>query len=82
MPITKREKLLVETICDGCCQSQGTSLIDKKEYPDWLKHTTDLLTFEVAGKSQLLCWDCIVRLGKTREYDRRLNALTYPKDKE
>lgn len=80
MGISKKEKLLVETFCDLCGQSQGTSLIDKREYPDWLKHTNDLLTFDVDGHGpSLLCWDCIKEHGLTREYDRRLNDLTYPK---
>jgi hypothetical protein len=67
----------------------GTSLIDKREYPDWLKHTTDLLTFTVydapasksPGRDALLCWACIKQRGLTREYDRRLNDLTYPKER-
>jgi hypothetical protein len=91
MGITKKDKLLVEAICDICAASMGTSLIDKKEYPDWLKHTTDLLTFTVmedsggtcpGHRTGLLCWDCIKKHGLTREYDRRLNDLTYPKDKK
>jgi hypothetical protein len=89
MVITKKDKLLVETFCDLCKASQGTSLIDKKEYPDWLKQTTDLLTFIVydgptstaLGRDVLLCWECIKQHGLTREYDRRLNDLTYPKER-
>ena len=88
--VTKKDKLLVETICDLCKASMGTSLIDPGEYGDWLKHTTDLLTFRViedgggtcpATRTCLLCWECIKARGLTREYDKRLNDLTYPKAK-
>jgi len=96
MGVTKKDKLLVETICDLCSASMGTSLIDPGEYGDWLKHTSDLLTFKVVhegvvpgkgrgigpGTDVLLCWDCIRARGLTREYDKRLNDLTYPKDKQ
>jgi len=80
--VTKKDKLLVETICDLCKASMGTSLIDPGEYGDWLKHTIDLLTFEVEGNPQILCWECIRARGLVKEYDRRLNDLTYPKDKD
>jgi hypothetical protein len=66
----------------------GTSLIDPGEYGDWLKHTTDLLTFDIPVGSKmkkrplLLCWECIRARGLVKEYDKRLNDLTYPpKDK-
>ena len=78
MGVTKKDKLLVETTCDLCKASMGTSLIDPGEYGDWLKHTTDLLTFEVEGKPQLLCWSCLKNRGFIKEYDHRLNVLTYP----
>jgi len=84
--VTKKDKLLVETICDLCKASMGTSLIDPGEYGDWLKHTTDLLTFNVPaslsmnGRPLLLCWDCIKARGLVKEYDKRLNDLTYPKE--
>jgi hypothetical protein len=81
MSITRKTYLKVESFCDLCGASEGTSLITEKEYKSWVKNTTDLLTFEVDGKPQMLCWDCIVQLGKTREYDKRLNELTYPKAK-
>lgn len=81
MSITKRKKLLVETWCDLCGQSGGTSLLDPDEYPTWLKNMTDLLTFEVDGKPRLLCWACIRKGGLVKEYDRRLTTLTYPKEK-
>jgi len=82
MPILKKEKLITEVFCDLCGVSQGTSELSPDEYPDWLVHTTDLLTFNVEGWDVLLCWECIKKHGLTKEYDRRLNALTYPKDKE
>ena len=79
MSITQRKKLLVETTCDLCGESMGTSLIDPSEYGDWLKHTTDLLTFNVDGKPVLLCWVCIRNHDYEKLYDRRLNFLTYGK---
>jgi hypothetical protein len=92
MGVTKKDKLLVETICDLCGASMGTSLIDPGEYGDWLKHTTDLLTFTITAadplllnypttRNALLCWECIRARGLVKEYDKRLNDLTYPKDK-
>lgn len=81
MPITKKDKLVVKTTCDLCGESMGTSLIDPDEYRDWLKHTTDLLTFNVDGKPVLLCWVCIRNHDYEKLYNRRLNDLTYPKDK-
>ena len=86
--ISKKDKILVETTCDLCGESMGTSLIDPGEYGDWLKHTTDLLTFNVPMGSKmkerpvLLCWECIRKCGLVKEYDKRLNDLTYPKDKQ
>lgn len=77
MPITKKEKLLVETFCDLCGKSQGTSLIDPGEYGDWLKHNTDLLTFEIEGKHQLLCWECIKDHGLAKAFNHRIDELTY-----
>jgi len=56
----------------------GTSLIDPTEYDDWLKHTLELLTFEVGGARLILCWECIKVRGFTKEFNRRLDALTYP----
>jgi len=88
MGVTKKDKLLVETRCDLCGESMGTSLIDPEEYGDWLKHTTDLLTFDIPVGSKmkkrplLLCWDCIKARGLVKEYDRRLNDLTYPREKK
>ena len=77
MSITKKAKLLVETKCDECGESMGTSLIDKSEYGDWLKHTIDLLTFDIDGE-KILCWSCIKKHGLVRAYNQRLNDLTYP----
>lgn len=79
MSITQKEKLLVETFCDLCGKSQGTSLIDPGEYPAWLKQTADLLVFDVDGKAMFLCWDCIRQRGLMKEYDRRVNEVTYGK---
>jgi len=87
MGVTRKDKLLAETTCDLCGESMGTSLIDPDEYGDWLKHTSDLLTFDIPVGSKmkkrplLLCWECMKAYGLTKEYDRRLNDLTYPKDK-
>lgn len=77
MAITKKEKYLVETFCDRCKKSLGTSLIDPDEFGDWLKRTIDLLTFLVSGKPLTLCWECIKELGLAREYNKRVNDLTF-----
>ena len=79
--ITRKNLLKTEVFCDLCGASQGTSIIEKKEYPSWLQHTTDLLTFAVDSQAAILCWECIKKHGLVKEYDRRLNELTYPKEK-
>ena len=81
MGIERKNYLKVEAICDVCGQSQGTTMLPEREYPAWVKQTTDLLTFDVGGEPKLLCWDCLKAHGHAKEYDRRVNALTYPKEK-
>ena len=81
MSIKRENYLKTEVFCDVCGATQGTSLIREREYPEWVKETVDLLTFDVDGKAAILCWDCIRAKGFAKEYDRRLNALVYPKEK-